>query len=293
MTKILEITTEHVIPFKTLIEGLKDILNDINLEIIRPDDKTNTSTDSVVSESVKKKNVKKNNKKKNKNNSDSDNETDSDSDSENEDDKKNMSDDQVSDTESNNDSKKKSGNKKQDDNSGGIKIAATDSTKTLLINVKLDAKSFSKFECKKKIIDLGINLGQFHKLIKSLDKDDTLSMYINDDDKQNLILKVHNPEKNYETTYKLKLMEINKTQINIPPTVFDSIITFDTSEFHRICREMSNIAEHIEIKCTKKNITYSCKGDCSERSTTFYTHDNGVKIKFGEKAPEINAVSVY
>jgi len=183
--------------------------------------------------------------------------------------------------------KKKSSKKQENKKNGGIKIVATDSTKTLLINVKLDAKQFNKFICKKKVIDLGINLVQFHKLIKSLDKDDTLNMYMNEEDKQNLILKVSNPEKRYETTYKLKLMEINKTQFNIPETKFDAIITFETAEFHRICREMSHIAEHIEIKCTKNTITYSCKGDCSERSTTFYVDEQGVKIRFGKKSPEI------
>lgn len=300
MGKLVEIITEHVIPFKTLIEGLKDILNDINFEIIRDDEMANKVNDtSTASESAK--NIK---KKKSKQESDSESEEENSDD----DDELNVSDEEEDDDDENDDeedddddedenqsskNKNEDSKKKQDDN-GGIKIAATDSTKTLLINVKLDAKQFSRFVCKKKVFDLGINLGQFHKLIKSLDKDDTLSMYINEEDKQNLILKVSNPEKKYETTYKLKLMEINKTQYNIPPTVFDAIITFDTSEFHRICREMSQIAEHIEIKCTKKTITYSCKGDCSERSTTFYTDDNGVKIRFGDKAPEINfKVSVY
>lgn len=237
MSKLIEITTEHVIPFKTLIEGLKDILNDVNIEIRAPGKKK---------------------KKRNKTTSSS-----SDEDSENSD------------------------SQEEVEEKGGIRISTTDSTNTLLINVSLDAKEFSTFICKKKVVDLGITLGQFHKLIKSLDKDDTLSMYVNEDDKQNLVLQVANPEKNYETTYKLKLMEINKTEYNIPSTAFDSIIVFDTAEFHRICREMSQIAEYIEIKCTKKTITYSCKGDCSERSTTYYTDDNGVKIKFSKNAPEI------
>ena len=285
MGKLFEMVTEHVIPFKTLIEGLKDILNDINFEIIRDDEMANKAING--DNSAKKATV-----KKNKQDEDSDPEV---SDEENE----NVSDleeDEVEEDEEvedeevenkNTESKNKDDPKNKQEEKGGIKIAATDSTKTLLINVKLEAKEFSKFYCKKKVLDLGINLGQFHKLIKSLDKDDTLSMFVNEDDKQNLILKVSNPEKKYETTYKLKLMEINKTQYNIPPTAFDAIITFDTSEFHRICREMSQIAEHIEIKCTKKTVTYSCKGDSAERSTTFYTDEKGAKIKFGEKSPDI------
>jgi proliferating cell nuclear antigen PCNA len=264
MGKLIEIITEHVIPFKTFIEGLKDILNEIIFEIIRDDDTNKKPVNNT-----------KKNKKKTKEISDSVTESESEDDPEDE-------------TEKNLNGKS---NEKTIENKnkrkGGIKIAATDSTRTLLINVKLEAAQFSKFECKKSVTDLGINLQNFHKLIKTLDKDDILCMYVEDDDRQNLVLKVSNPEKKYETIFKLKLMEINKTQFNIPPTVFDATISFETGEFHRICREMSLIAEHVEIKCTKKTITYTCKGDSSERNTMFYADENGVKIRFGEKSPEI------
>lgn len=273
MGKLLEIETGDVIPFKTLIEGLKDILNDINFEITRNDDsnekyeKCETKKDDNLDEDSED------------SDSDSEDSESSDSESDSSDEKSTKKSDLIASKET----------KKNDNNIGGIKITATDSTKTLLINVKLGANQFSKFYCKKKMIDLGINLGQFHKLIKSLDKDDILSMIINEEDKQNLVLKVSNPEKKYATTYKLKLMEIDKTQYKIPPTTFDSKVSFETAEFHRICREMNQIAEHIEIKCTKKTITFSCKGDCSERSTIFYADNNGVNINFGkgEKIPEI------
>lgn len=276
MSKLLEITTEHVIPFKTLIEGLKDILNDINFEIIKP-------TEQNPSDNIKKKVNSKSDDSESDSESDSDSESESGSDSSDD-----SSDEDTKNTNTKTETKNSTENSQIKRENGGIKIAATDSTKTLLINVKLDANQFTQFSCKKKIVDLGINLGQFHKLIKSLDKDDTLSMYINEDDKQNLILKVSNSEKDYNTVYKLKLMEINKTQFNIPQTNFEATITFDTSEFHRICREMSQIAEHIEIKCTKNMITFSCKGDCSERITTYQTNnDSGVKIKFASSSTAI------
>lgn len=279
MGKLIEIITEHVIPFKTFIEGLKDILNDVNFEIIQDSEMLNINTDTANENKKKKSKVVV---------------SDSESDSDSEDDEVDDSDeDEDNDEEDKNKNKNENAinintiNKKQKDFSG-IKITTLDSAKTIFIDVKLDSKQFSKFVCKKKNIDLGINLVQFHKLIKSLDKDDILSMYINEDDRQNLIIKVSNPEKKYETTFKLKLMEINKKRYDFPDSKFEAAITFETGEFHRICREMSHIAEYIEIKCTRKTITYSCKGDCSERSTTFYTADDtGVKIRFTKNSPEI------
>jgi rubrerythrin len=37
MGKILEVRTEHVLPFKMLVEVLKEILNDVTIEAIRDD----------------------------------------------------------------------------------------------------------------------------------------------------------------------------------------------------------------------------------------------------------------
>ena len=58
---------------------------------------------------------------------------------------------------------------------------------------------------------------------------------------------------------------------------------------------MSQIANYMEIKCTKKAITFTCKGDCAERSTSYYNDDSsnnndegedprGVVIRFSKKS---------
>lgn len=278
MVKIVDITTANSIPYKTLIEGLKDLLSDTNLEIIRSDDDNREdteqeSTQEQVSTPSKKAVDKKNktsktktvDKKKNKKEMES----------------------SVESAKEEEEDEKSTQIVKKDNNTGGIKIVATDNTRSLLISVKLESSAFDKFYCKKKSFDMPVNLLQYHKLIKSLEKDDTLNMYINEDDKQTLVIQISNPEKKYETTYKLKLLDINKTQISVPAISCESVIKFDTSEFHKICREMNTIAEHIEIKCTKKSITFSCKGDCAERSTTYYTDVNNVTITFAKNAPEV------
>ena len=224
MSKLIDIVLDQTTPFKTLFEGLKEILAEVNIEIIRPD-------------------------KESKNGDDSD-----------------------------------KGTKKE---TGGIKIFEIDTRKTLLLNVKLDASQFSKFECKKEVTLLGINLGNFYKLIKSLLKDDTLNIIVNDDDKHNLILKVTNLEAGKEVFNKLKLIEINKVEMEIPSVLFDVVIVFKTSEFHSICKDMDSMYDYIEFKCTKKSMTFSCKGDSTEKSCVYYANENGLKITLAENSPEI------
>lgn len=255
MLKILEVHTEHSGPFKTLIEVLKDMLPEVNMEF-RLENK----------------------------NKDNENLNDS---SENENDEDNDNDDENNENDN---------NKKNIDKSG-IKILAVDTTKTVLIHMKLEAKNFPIFKCTSEGYKIGVNLVFFHKLIKSMDKDDTLTLCIEHDDVNYLNIKIDNPGKNRKDTMKLKLLDLDDEIIDLPDITFDAVVTIKGTEFHKICREMSNFADFVEIQCLEKKIIFSCKGDYAERTTTFTTDDesgDSVDIKHaksdGVKKPIIQGI---
>lgn len=250
MGKIIEIKTEHIGAIRSLFELLKDVFDDVNIECIR-DDEMNMK--SVKNDEIVATDNNTSSKKKKKKTADD-----------------NHSDSQIVENEKISDSKK----------AGGIKIVAMDKTQTLLVNVKLNAKKFDIFRTKKKVCDIGINLGQLYKSLKSLQKEDSLTISINEEDKNWLMLKIKNEKKRYETFDKIKLMDINKSKYEIPPTSFDVVVTIDTEEFHTICKEMNHIQQVIEIKCTRKCLTFTSTGDSSERSKSYYPDENGIKIQF-------------
>jgi len=172
----------------------------------------------------------------------------------------------------------------EDDVSPGdncIRILAVDPNKTVLINCKLIADKFSTFHCKKKKMSLGINLTYLHKLIKSVDKDDNLTLYMDHDDKNNLKINLSNTETGKHTDLKLKLLDLGNINLRVPSITFQSVIVIQCAEFHKLCRDMSNIADYIEIKCLKNKIIFTAKSDYGEKSLTF---DNGnkVTIQFGK-----------
>lgn len=264
MGKIWEIQTEHVNPIKVLVEVLKEILTEVVIEIRR--------CDYMNKKDPKKKESDKNDKDDDADKEDSDSDSDSDS-------------DEDSEKEDNNNKTEKEDKKDDDDkkNSGGIRIMTVDSTKTVLINLRLEAKSFHIFKCKPEKYEIGINLVLLHKHLKTLDKDDTLTMFVEDDNKQHLMMKVENQEKSYKSDFKIKLMDLDNQQYKIPSINFDTLITMPSAEFHKICRDMSHIAEYIEIKCSTNSITFSCKGDSSAIGKTYYQNENGVYINHTKK----------
>jgi proliferating cell nuclear antigen PCNA len=175
----------------------------------------------------------------------------------------------------------------------GLEIATADTTRTIYIKVKLDAKEFEPFHCKYERLELGISLQNLYKLLKSVDKEDTLTMYVEENDRQNLIMEIENHDKKSKTFYKLKLMDLDQSQHKSAKVDFDIRITMPSNEFHKLCREMNNIAEYVEIKCTSKNIIFTCKGDCAERSTIYKSEEGGLNISNENKKSQNIVQGIY
>lgn len=151
-----------------------------------------------------------------------------------------------------------------------MKIFAVDTTKTVLINLRLEGKHFTEFECKYnggKLI-LGVNLTYFYKLIKTIEKEEKLSLYVENESINSLKIKIENEAATRETIYNLKLLDLGIHKLDVPPIQYIAQINMTSSLFHKICREMSGIADYVEIVCYPNKVVFTCKGEYADRSTT-------------------------
>lgn len=240
MVLILELKTVQSGAFRILTEALKEILNDVNFEF----------TPYYID--------------------DDDNEEESDDNSESEDEEH---DDESSDEE--NEKNTKLAKKKK---VGGLKVMAVNKTQTILIHLKLDADRFDYYYCARKKLVLGINMANFYRLIKTMSNFDTLTLAVDDDDINKLIIKLENGDKNCVSTYKLNLMDLDIEDIEVEPAKFPYSINMLSADFHKICKDMHNIAEKIEIKCTSKKIYFTCKGEMASLETELGETANGLSI---------------
>lgn len=171
-----------------------------------------------------------------------------------------------------------------------MKINAVDPTKTVLINLKLNGANFTKFMCKKNKLLLGVNLGCFHKLIKSMGKNDILTLSVDHDRKNYLDIKIESQDEKKDSAFSMKLLDLDETKMTIPEIRFDAIITMDSQEFNKLCREMNNIADYVEIKCLTDKIIFTCTGDIASRTTTY--RSSPVKDDGDDEDTENNLVSI-
>ena len=148
----------------------------------------------------------------------------------------------------------------------GLKIMTMDPTHTVLVHLKLKASKFEKYYCESKRV-IGVSMLYLFKLIKTMNNNDTLSLYIEADDKNRLGIKIENGEKNSRTKYKLKLMDLPGEDIHIPDSEFESVLTMPSGDFQKICRDMDNIAYNMEIRSVGNQLIFRCKGEYADQET--------------------------
>ncbi len=147
----------------------------------------------------------------------------------------------------------------------GIRIINMDKSHTILVHLFLEAKNFEFYECKKEKIVIGVHMPYLFKLINSIDNDDTLTMYIENNDfmegvVSHLSLKFENGQIKQCKTQKLKLIEPDPEEIQYPKVDFSSVINLPSTDFQKIIRDLTGISEKVEIKSVGNELIFKCQG---------------------------------
>ena len=147
----------------------------------------------------------------------------------------------------------------------GIRVINMDKSHTILAHLFLDALKFEHFYCKYPKIVIGVNMLHLFKLINTIDNDDTLTIYIEEKDYSDGIveylgLKFENGDIKQSKIQKLKLIEPDEEELDMPSVKFSSIINLPSTDFQKIIRDLSNISERLEIKSVGNELVFSCSG---------------------------------
>lgn len=151
----------------------------------------------------------------------------------------------------------------------GIRIINMDKSHTIIAHLFLEAINFESYFIKYPKIVIGVNMFHLFKLINSIDTDDILTIFIEESEYcdgivDNLGLMFENGEIKQCKIQKLKLIEPEEEELEVPDVKFSSIINLPSSDFQKIIRDLSNISERLEIKSVGKELIFKCKGPFAE-----------------------------
>lgn len=174
--------------------------------------------------------------------------------------------------------------------STGIKVLSMDGTHTILVHLRLQADRFDEFYCPKKHV-LGINMINFHKLVKTMSNNESIVLYMKKSDTTKLGIEILNGEKQMVTYFHLNLIELDVQPISIPPVQFISTITMPSTDFQKIIRDMSTLGEKVEIQSASQQLIFRCKGDYADQETVFSIGQNGLSQTKGPSSSSSNVAT--
>jgi proliferating cell nuclear antigen len=158
----------------------------------------------------------------------------------------------------------------------GMYIVTLDTARTSLVDMYLSADNFEEYHCNQDEIIAGINISNTFKLLKTITSNDVLKIEIIS--KEFMDIEIISEVKKTKSSFQLKLLDINESRIEVPDIEMTSVTTLPSSDFQRICRDMSNIGTDIEIRRCKDYIQLRCEGDFASQETTIDCPDEDVDI---------------
>jgi len=146
-----------------------------------------------------------------------------------------------------------------DVNCESLSLQSMDSSHVALVQVTLNSDGFESFRCDKNLA-LGVNMDTMQKLMKCAANEDMLTIKAEDDgDLMSIVFESQNGDKTSE--YEMKLMDLDIEQLGIPDQDYSCVVKMPSGEFQRICRDLSNIGESVNITIVKSGVDFGAKGD--------------------------------
>lgn len=158
----------------------------------------------------------------------------------------------------------------------GMYVVTLDTARTSLIDMFLSSDNFEEYHCDQEEIIAGINISNTFKLLKTITNNDVLKIEINS--KEYMDIEITSETKKTSTKFQLKLLDINESRIEVPGIQMTTITTLPSADFQRLCRDMSNIGNEIEISRSDKTIKFKCEGDFANQETIIECQDESPDI---------------
>lgn len=146
----------------------------------------------------------------------------------------------------------------------GIQLQAMEENHVTLVNFLLRSEGFESYRCDRNMC-IGINVASLNKVLKCAGNDDAATLKA-DDNGDILTLTFAAPSKDKSSEFDLKLISLNAQSLSIPDTVYDATVSMSSSEFQRICRDLSTLSETVSMSVSKDSIKFSAEGDIGNGS---------------------------
>jgi proliferating cell nuclear antigen len=141
----------------------------------------------------------------------------------------------------------------------GIEVQSMDSSHVALVSVLLREAAFSDFKCDR-AASLGMNVDSLGKIFKMVSAGDALKLRWQDG-ADTVSFQCESGDDDRIAEFDLKLMQIESEHMEIPEQQYKVITKLPSNEFQKICRDLKEFGETMQMRASKEGITFSVQGD--------------------------------
>lgn len=135
----------------------------------------------------------------------------------------------------------------------GMNVRNIDDNQNIMLDVTLDGSRFVSFQCKSKIT-IGVHIDHMFKIIKNIKKQDSVTLIVQEDEPGMLRIDIERDSVCFCTS-KLPLQTVQLRNIELPPpTQYVHVINLSSRDFFKIIKEVSTIADKIQVTTTPNGI---------------------------------------
>jgi len=173
----------------------------------------------------------------------------------------------------------------------GMKINTMDKMHTCFVHLNLHADKFEMYDIQVEKIIIGIDMINLFKVMSTVDTDDTLTIYIENDKYKEgrvsaLSFKFENGTIKQTKTQHLTLIEADPVQLTYPSIKFSTIINFPSSDFQKIIKDQSTLSNILEINSVGNELIFKVVGLSVTSEIRRSGSDEEGKINFISKQPD-------
>ena len=140
----------------------------------------------------------------------------------------------------------------------GLSLQAMYSAHVSLVSLSLNESGFESYRCDKPIT-LGINLSDLSKILKMSQNDDVITLRALEQNSYLTIL-FDNKKTEKSAEFQLNLLQLESESLGIPDTEYPSYIKMSSSEFVRLCKELTAMTDMVRVEVEGKTAVFTYNG---------------------------------
>ncbi len=150
-----------------------------------------------------------------------------------------------------------------------------DGSHVALVSLNLSMEGFEHYRADTNMV-LGVNVNLLAKVMKLADPADSITLSA-DDNATHLKLVFENPKTERTTEFTMNLIQLDNEHLAIPETEYSSVVSINSSEFTKICKELYSLNETMTIHTTQEFVQFSVESEVGSGSIKIGANDNGPK----------------